>query len=102
MKLKMEFEFERDEVRSKLHYDLVASSIGGSQWNTGTNKRRLKESGFTEDDLAVIKKIYKKCSKWYLETGVPEIVKIPSDEYNVWQRLIFYLHKYFTIRGGLI
>lgn len=90
---------QQDEVRDKLHYDLICSSMEGSSWGTAPVKRAYKEQ-FTEDERDYISHTIKpKAHRWYLVTGLPPEVKMDYDEYKLWRKLCRFCAEYCTAYG---
>lgn len=95
MKIETHFKFSGEEFNSVLHYQLIATCVGGSQWGTGTIKRKIKEQ-FDDKEIEVIDKIYRKCSKWYLKSGTPEEYEMNSTELDIWRRLYAFCRSNLT------
>lgn len=101
MRVETTYKFRREEVNNHLHYRLIVESMGSSRWDTGTNKRRLAQQ-FTNEEIAEIQNIYRKCFKWYTHTGVPDEVSLSAETYQLWLKLKNYCVQNFTMYGGSI
>lgn len=100
MKTETHVILEHDEVNDILHYQLIASCIGSSSWNTGKINRE-KEKIFSPSELEMIKKIYNKAHKWYLITGVPNEISMSIEEFNLWKKLKDFCIKNMTYYGRM-
>lgn len=98
MKIETIYKFNREEIQRHLCYQLITESIGGTRWDTGTNKRKLHQE-FTDEEIFDIQKIYKKCFKWYTHIGIPDEITLSIEMYNLWMKLKQYCIKNFTIYG---
>lgn len=74
-------EQDNEEIR------LIAECTHLSAWNTGKNKRKLREC-FNEEEIEIIEKISNKCYRWYTKTGITENAELTEKEFDVWGRLV--------------
>ena len=91
---------EHGEVRDKLHYDLICSSIGSTLWNTSYIKRAYGKEFTWEERDYISHTIKPKAHKWYLDTGVPSEVKMSYEEYQLWRKLGKFCYDYCNINGN--
>jgi len=98
MKIDLTYTLNYDEIKSKLHYQLIVETVGSSGWETGSNKRRLNEQ-FTNEEQEIIWSCHRKAYRWYSHTGIPEEVRLLEKEYSVWLKLKQYCIDNFTIYG---
>ena len=101
MRTETTYIFRREEVNNHLHYRLIVESMGSSRWDTGTNKRKLIQQ-FTDEEIAGIQGIYRRCFKWYTRIGVPDEVSLSAETYQLWLKLKNYCIQNFTTYGGSI
>ena len=76
----------RDEIRERIPYALVAETMSSSIWGTGRRKRLMKEY-FTKSETEAIYRLHKQAYTWHLRTGVPDEVKMSVQTYYLWQKL---------------
>lgn len=98
MKTETHVILEHDEVHDVLQYQLIASCVGSSSWNSGKINRE-KEKTFSLSEIEMIKKIYKKAHTWYLITGVPNEVTMSLTEFNLWKKLKDFCVENMTLYG---
>lgn len=74
------------EVHTEIPYAVICMTRYGSDWNTMRRKRRWKEE-FTEQERGAAEKLFPKAHNWLLGRGVPETVRMPIDDFALWQKL---------------
>ena len=77
---------DREEIKSKIPYPVVAETMSSSKWNTGRRKRLMKEQ-FTESEIAATYRLHRQARDWYLYKGVPDEVQMTLKTYDLWQKL---------------
>lgn len=86
MKIETMVTLDHDEVRDKLHYDLINDTMGSSKWQSGSVQRKFREQ-FTDSEREVVSKLYAQAKKWRLSTGAPENVSMTMTCFKLWERL---------------
>lgn len=82
---------EHDEIKSKLHYDIIAETACGSKWNTGQRKRLWNEA-FTKQEQHICNRLIRDAKKYHLTTGSPNTLTVRTPTMKYWQRLTeFYI-----------
>ena len=80
------FELSRREVEDSIPYAIVCETMHGSAWSTGRVKRMFADQ-FSEKERHACRQLKAQARRWYLETGVPETVKMKDSTYYLWQKL---------------
>lgn len=71
-------ELTHDDVQNELAYALICETMEGAYWNSG-RRRRMFSKAFTRSEQQRISNIKAKAHKWYLVTGVLNIVHNTRD-----------------------
>lgn len=75
-----------NEVQKRIPYQLIAETVLGSRWNTGTRKRLMKER-FTPNEIRHLGELKRLAHTWALSKGVPlKGVTMTADTYRLWQK----------------
>ena len=84
--MNMYMEFNEEEIRALLPYELICETMEGSRWNTGSVKRKFT-AAFTPTERKQISRIKQQAHRWALTSGAPEKIKMTSKTYALWDRL---------------
>ena len=84
--MKIYISLNRDEIREKIPFAIVAETMSRSVWNTGRRKSLMKQQ-FTEAEIEATYRLHKQAYDWYLRKGVPEEIKMTLNTYHLWHKL---------------
>ena len=84
--MKVYLALTRDEVNQKIPYGLICAARYSCQWDTG-RRRREWMTQFTEEERAVVSRLFRKAHEWTLTRGVPDEVKMATKTFALWLKL---------------
>ena len=87
--MKLYLHLNRDEVREKIPYELVAETFAREIHKTGRGKRIFNEM-FDESEKTKIRELRSKASAWAFRTGCPDNIKITPKTLALWYKLAEY------------
>lgn len=93
MKSIVYIEFEHDEVRDKIHYDLIAETFsrGSRPTQTMRGKRIFKEMFPDKSEQEKVRDLVRKAKSYAYTKGVPlEGVRMTVNTFNTWVKLAHY------------
>ena len=80
---------DRDEIREKIPYELVAEIFARGIVKTGKAKRIFNEM-FDESEKKRIYELRSKATAWAFRTGAPDKTHLTVDTLMLWQKLAEY------------
>ena len=87
--MKVYLHFDRDEIREKIPYELVAETFARDIHKTGKAKRIFNEM-FDESEKTKIRELRQKARVWAFTTGTPESIRLTTKTLMLWMKLAEY------------
>ena len=89
----MNLKTEIDEEQMRKMFYLITETCCGAKYSSGRGKRLFNEMFETENEKECATKWIRKCKNWTLSEGIPENLKLSSDDIGVLKRLEAYCLK---------
>ena len=86
MEVEMRIKLTRDEVNELIPYALICEGRYGSLWDTRKVRNRWREE-FDEETREAAEPLFRLAHKWYLTSGVPDVVEMSGRTWALWLRL---------------
>lgn len=86
MEVEIRIKLTRDEVNEQIPYPVICQGRYGSLWDTRKVRNRWREE-FDEETREAAESLFRQAHRWYLTTGVPDVVEMPGRTLALWIRL---------------
>lgn len=85
----LEVILNRNEVQQYIPYELICMTRYGARWETGKRRRRWMNE-FTDEERNAAGRLFAKAHDWTLSRGVPDVVRMSTKTYGLWQKLGYF------------